>query len=437
MSTRSSGYVIAGVDVVLPDHVLERGSLVIEDGVVKDVLEHERPWPSSVVVEDARNLYCVPGFVDVHVHGIAGVDLLDGSEAVRAVARRMPQRGVTAFCPTAVACDAETLEQFLSAVSEARRHPESGAARVLPAHLESNFIARTYAGAQNPQHILDLPPGPVSSWTMGSTFQANSNQPNDGGSEELGAGRTSFHDGPEDHSRTAQSILTLMERFRPDIAIVTMAPEIDRGMDLLRWVVDRGWIASLGHSAASFEQAIEAIEAGASHATHLFNRMPPMSHRAPGLVGAVLSSGAVTAEIVCDGYHVHPAVVRTTVAAKGLHKVMAISDGTAGTSCAEGTTVRLGGRPIVVGEQACFLPGGTVLAGSRCAMDEAFRFLIGPVGLAPAQAAYLCSTSACRHLGMRGFGVIGPGAPADLTLLDRHFRVARTMVGGVWSTAAE
>jgi N-acetylglucosamine-6-phosphate deacetylase len=313
----------------------------------------------------------------------------------------LPRRGVTAFCPTSVACDAATLEGFLASVASARHQPAPGAARVLPAHLESNFISPAYAGAQPLEFVCAPPP------TLG--------QPSDTWARSDGA-----------------RVLRVLERFRPDVAVVTVAPEIEGGMDLVRWLVARGWIVSLGHSAATFEQAMNAIDAGARQATHLFNRMPPLSHRAPGLVGAVLSSGAVTAELICDGHHVHPAVVRTTIAAKGLHKVVAISDGTAGSGCPVGTTVRLGGRAIVVGSEACFLSDGTTLAGSCSAMDDAFRFLAGPVGLSPTQAAYLCSTSASRHLGMQGFGVIGPGAPADLVLLDRRFRVVRTLVAGHW-----
>lgn len=413
MSAGSGRLVIAGVDVVLPDRVLERSSLVIEHGLIADIVEHERPWPSTTVVEDGREHYAVPGFVDVHVHGFGGVDVLDGPHAVREVARLLPGRGVTAFCPTSVACDDSRLERFLTAVAAARHQPDPGAARVLPAHLESNFISPEYAGAQPLDLLLVPPPGVANDHVQGPP------PPTLAGTGE------------------AQRILDVLERFRPDVAIVTVAPEIERGMDLVRWLAARGWIVALGHSAATFDQAMDAIDAGARQATHLFNRMPPMSHRAPGLVGAILSSSSVTAEIICDGHHVHPAVVRAVVAAKGLHKVMAISDGTAGSGCAKGTTVNLGGRPIVVGDQACFLPDGTTLAGSRAAMDDAFGFLVGPVGLSPIQAAYLCSTSACRHLGMRGFGVIGPRAPADLALLDRRFRVARTMVAGLWAERAE
>lgn len=401
--------VIAGVDAVLPDRIVERASLVVEQGVIVDLVEHERPWPAETAVVDGRDQYAVPGFVDVHVHGYGGIDVMDGPDAVRRVAAVLPTRGVTAFCPTSVACDRERLEQFLQAVTDARHHPEPGAARVLPAHLESNFVSPEYAGAQPVEFLLEPPAGDPRSWG--------------GDSADVAA-----H--PSD---PASAILRLVERFRPDVGILTVAPELPRGLALVRWAVERGWTVSLGHSAASFDVAMDAIDAGARQATHLFNRMLPMTHRAPGLVGAILSSGAVTAELICDGHHLHPAVVRATVAAKGLHKVMAISDGTAGSGCAVGTMVRLGGRPIVVGAEACFLPDGRTLAGSRGAMDDAFRFLVGPVGLSPIQAAYLCSTSAARHLGMSGFGTLARGAPADMALLDRQFRVTRAMVAGQWA----
>ncbi len=214
----------------------------------------------------------------------------------------------------------------------------------------------------------------------------------------------------------------------PDVGILTMAPEMPGGMDLLRAAVKAGIRVSLGHSGATFDQAREAIDAGARHATHLFNRMSPMGHRDPGLVGAVLSSDEVAAELICDGHHVHPAVMRVAIAAKGHSRMMAITDGTAGAGLPRGSCARLGGRNITVGDVAR-LDDGT-LAGSVATMDRVFATLVTQAGQSLVEAALLCSTTPARELGLIGQGVIAPGSLADLAILTPGLRVVQTWVGG-------
>ena len=211
---------------------------------------------------------------------------------------------------------------------------------------------------------------------------------------------------------------------------MTLAPELDGALPFIRQLVTRGHRVSLGHSGASYEVGLAAIDAGARGGTHLFNRMPPLGHREPGLAGAVLQREEVAAEIVCDGFHVHPAMLRVAIAAKGPSRMMAITDGTAGAGRPIGSRVSLGGRPITVRERAAFLDDNT-LAGSTLTMDRAFRTLAGPgVGLSLVDAAVLCSTTPARELGLVGFGAIAPGSVADLVVLDRNLNVVRTYIGG-------
>jgi N-acetylglucosamine-6-phosphate deacetylase len=186
---------------------------------------------------------------------------------------------------------------------------------------------------------------------------------------------------------------------------------------------------SLGHSGATYDQAQEAIAAGARHATHLFNRMPPLGHRAPGLAGAVLQSDDVAAEIICDGFHVHPAIVRTAIAAKHPTRMFAITDGTALSGMPVGSTASLGGRTITAGPSAAHLDDGT-LAGSTLTMEQAFHALAGRVGITLVDAATLCATTPARELGLVGHGVIAPGAVADLVVLDATFSVIQTYIAG-------
>jgi N-acetylglucosamine-6-phosphate deacetylase len=186
---------------------------------------------------------------------------------------------------------------------------------------------------------------------------------------------------------------------------------------------------SLGHSGASFETAEAAIDAGARHATHLFNRMPPLNHRDPGLAGAILTRKEVAAEIICDGVHVHSPMIQVAIAAKGIDRMMAITDGTAASGLAEGGVATLGGRRICVRAGAAYLDDGT-LAGSVATMDLVFWFLVQQVGLSIKDASRMCSTTPAAELRLDGRGVIAPGAWADLVVLDRQLAVKQTYVSG-------
>jgi N-acetylglucosamine-6-phosphate deacetylase len=389
--------VVSGGDLILPGRVISAGSLVIEaDRIV--AVESRRIDPEGATVVDASGCYVAPGFIDVHVHGLHGHDTLDGEGAVARIAALLPRYGVTAFCPTTVACTPDDLRGVLHQVRQARVSPLAGSARVLPAHLESNFINPEYNGAQ-PAECLR---------TAGDSS------------------RDGFYSG--------RDVLDVIAACRPDVGIVTMAPELPGGLDLVRTLTTAGHRVALGHSGSDYDTAIAAIEAGARHATHLFNRMTPMSHRAPGLPGAVLAREEVTVELICDGYHVHPSMCRLAVAAKGPEGIMAITDATAGAGLPCGSVARLGGRAIQVGDEAAFLEDGT-LAGSTLTMDRAFRNVVNDVGGSLVDAAMLCSTSPARALGLSGFGVLAHGCAADLVVLDRAFRVVRTVIAGheVWA----
>ncbi|HYN10153.1 MAG TPA: N-acetylglucosamine-6-phosphate deacetylase [Vicinamibacterales bacterium] len=397
---------LAGASLVLPDRVVSGQTLVIEGNRIVDFVSGPRETGPDEVRVNLEGHFVVPGFIDVHVHGVAGTDTLDaGGAAVRTIAEQLPRFGVAAFCPTSVACPPAELDRFLEEVGRLRQTsaPQS---RVLPAHIESNFINPEFRGAQ-PVECLRVPSG---------------TSPNAASSGSASAG-----DAPQDF--TARDILDVIDRRRADLAIVTLAPEIPGGLELTRALVAGGLRVSLGHSGATFEQAQEAIAAGARQATHLFNRMRPMTHRDPGLVGAALASEDLAVEIICDGLHVHPAVMRLAVAAKGPSRTLAITDGTAGSGLPPGSKAKIGGRPITVSDIAR-LDDGT-MAGSVLTMDRAFAGLITKCGFDLVQAAEMCATTPARELGLVGHGVIAPGAIADVTVLDSRLQVVQTWVGGV------
>ena len=388
---------LSGATVVLPDRLLEPGTVVIDADRIVDVIAGTRKASGVDEHIDLHRHFIVPGFIDVHVHGCEGTDTLDGVGAVRRIARRLPRYGVTAFCPTTVACSPGKLREMLDDVRLARLSRPSDAARVLPAHLESNFINPEFNGAQ-PLDCLRLP-----------------------SSDRVG-------------EFSGRDILDVIDAARAEVGIVTLAPELTGAMDLIGQLVSNGHHVSLGHSGATYDQAIAAIEAGARHATHLFNRMSPMSHRAPGLTGAALDRPEVVAEVICDGVHVHPSAVRLAIAAKSPRGVMAITDGTAGAGLPRGSRAALGGRMITVGD-AAHLEDGT-LAGSVLTMDRAFGMLVRTARMTLVDAATMCSTTPARALGLDALGVIQAGGQADLTILDADLQVRYTFVGGyqAWSS---
>jgi N-acetylglucosamine-6-phosphate deacetylase len=393
--------VLSGADLVLPDRIVSAGTLVLDQGLIVEIKAGGSGTAPVTSPFAFHNHYVVPGFIDVHVHGLEGFDSLGPGSPVAEIAARLPRYGVTAFCPTTIGCGPAALRRVLEQVREARESPSPRAARVLPAHLESNFISPGYIGAQ--------PAGCLRS-------------PKDG--------LAALDDAPRGQEPfTAADILREVSRAAPDVGIVTMASELEGGLDLVSWLCAAGHRVSLGHSGATYDEALAGIAAGARHSTHLFNCMPPLHHRAPGLAGAVLQSEDVVAEIICDGVHVHPALVRAAVSAKGAAQVCAITDGTAAAGLAPGATAMLGDRRITAGRGAAFLEDGT-LAGSTLTMADAFKLLVERMGVSLVEAATICATTPARALRLVGYGVIARDAVADLVVLDPQFEVVQTYVGG-------
>jgi N-acetylglucosamine-6-phosphate deacetylase len=414
--------VLSGADVILPDRILSPGTLVIDGARIVEVRpgavgagfsrSHSAAAPASPFAFHGHTI--VPGFIDVHVHGVEGFDTLGAGEPIEEIARRLPRYGVTGFCPTTVASGPAALRHALEQVRKCRASAAPKSARVLPAHLESNFISEAYRGAQ-PAACLRSPRGALDAHPRLDSSTA-SPQP-------------SALSPVWEQPFSASAIIAEIERAAPDVGIVTLAPELDGALELIEWLVSHRHRASLGHSGATYDQALAAIAAGACHATHLFNRMPPLHHRSPGLAGAILQSEEIAAEIICDGAHVHPALVRTAVAAKRPSRLFAITDGTAVSGLAEGATAQLGDQTIVAGRSTALLADGT-LAGSALTMDRAFQTLVRGVGLTLVDAAVMCATTAARELGLVGHGMIAPDAVADLTVLDGDLRVVQTYVAG-------
>lgn len=388
MTTRTF---LTGASMVLPDRVLSGGTLVIEGARIAAIEPHHiqaGPGESGV---DLAGRWLLPGFIDLHVHGLSGSDVLDGDGAVAKIAAGMPRHGVTSFSPTSLACPADVLARFLAEVASLRAAGPAHAANVLPAHLESNFLNPDFRGAQ-PLGMLRLPDD---------------------------------HEGP---GFSGADILHVIDRFRSAVGIVTLAPELPGGLALLQRMVNAGHLVSLGHSGATFEEAEAAFHAGASRVTHLFSAMSQMLPRAPGLVGAALSHDQVNVELICDGVHAQPAAMRVAISAKTARRVVAISDGTAASALPPGSRTHLGPLSVTARDVARLDDGA--MAGSVLTMRGAFETLVRRCGIDLVNAARMCSTTPAEDIRLPDRGRLAAGLRADLVVVDADLQVQQTWIAG-------
>jgi N-acetylglucosamine-6-phosphate deacetylase len=380
-----------------PEEELRGGWVRVEGGRI--VALGQGPAPSPAVggggadagslgdgpVLDARGLTVCPGFVDLHIHGAFGHDLMEGLPAVAAVSAGLPRYGCTAYLPTTVTAPwVETL-RAVAALAEAVEHPPAGA-RPVGLHLEGPFLNPARAGMQAVAHMR----------------------------------RPSLADAER-----------LLAAGRGHVRLVTLAPELPGGLELVGHLARCGVVPAMAHSDASYEQARAAADAGARHVTHCFNAMRPLHHRDPGLVGAALDEERLSAEAIADGVHVHPVALRLLWRSKGWRRTALVTDAMPGAGAPEGT-YRFGGHEVAVRAGQARLPDGT-LAGSVLTMDRAVRVLVG-AGVPPREAVAMASLTPARVAGLVDVGRVAPGCRADLVALDAELRVVWTMVGGrvVW-----
>ncbi|MCO5166130.1 MAG: N-acetylglucosamine-6-phosphate deacetylase [Planctomycetes bacterium] len=332
------------------------GALLVDGGRVTAF--REGPAPRRLLL---------PGFVDLHVHGGGGADVMDGPEGVRAVAAFHLRRGTTALCPTTVTRPLDELRAFVAATGALEAGAlEPGAARLLGVHLEGPFIDEARRGAQPPfTRPIDLA-------ELASLVDA----------------------GP--------------------VATVTLAPELPGAVEAVRWLAARGVRASLGHSSCTYARAREAFAAGAGGVTHLFNAMSGLDHKRPGLAAAALEAEGAVLELILDGHHVHPALARLALrAARG--RVALVTDAIRAAGLGDGES-ELGGQRVVVKDGRAALADGT-LAGSVLTLDRALRLAVD-LGLTVAEASLLLSRNPADALGRADLGRLTPGARADVVAVD-------------------
>jgi N-acetylglucosamine-6-phosphate deacetylase len=319
----------------------------------------------------------LPGFIDLHVHGGGGRDIMDGGDAAARVAECHAAHGTTALLATTMTAPFADLEAAFSGL-RANQERSPRASRVLGVHLEGPYINAGKLGAQ-PDFAR-----PVSL-------------------EELGR----------------------LNSLAP-IRLITLAPEVAGNMEDIRALVDAGYVVQIGHTAGTYEQGAEALSRGARGFTHLFNAMSGLHHRAPGMVGAALAH-ARYAEVIPDLLHVHPGALR--VALRAIPCLYCVTDSTSATGMPDGE-YRLGRQTVTKCLGGVRLADGT-LAGSTLTMDLALRNLVGPLEMGLAEASARVSTHAADYLGLPDRGRLAPGAWADAVVLDRDLNIKDVYVEGV------
>lgn len=329
---------------------------------------------------DAGGLVLAPGFIDLQLNGGFGHDFTRDPQTMWPVAAQLPRYGVTGFLPTIVTSPPQTVVRAQEIV---RRQPHSSkGAAPLGLHVEGPFLSPAKKGAHNRDHLRAPRGSLVEGWT-----------PSTG------------------------------------VRLVTLAPELPGALDLVRTLRQNDVVVSAGHSLATYEEALAGFRAGVTYGTHLFNAMPPLHHRRPGLAGALLAAGDVCAGLIADGVHVHPALVRFVWHLLGPRRLTLVTDAMAALGMPPGQ-YHLGDHSVAVDEQRAALPDGT-LAGSILSLDQALRNLIQFSNCSTGEALQTITSTPAAILGLgEQKGRIAPGYDADLTLLTSDLNIRATFVAG-------
>ena len=359
------------------DFRLVQGDIEIEGGKILRVGKDLPRKEEDLAVDCAGSYTVVPGFVDVHIHGCAGADTCDATrEALEAMAAFLLAHGVTSFCPTTMTTSRETIQAALLAAKDMMDHPMEGGARVVGVNMEGPFIAKERKGAQKEEDIL-----------------------------------------PPDFPLFQQ----FYEESGGIVRLVDVAPEQPGGLEFVE-KASQLCTVSIAHTTADYDQAKAAFDKGVTHATHLFNAMSGLHHRKPGVVGAVFDDSRVRGELICDGFHIHPAVLRAAFRLLG-DRALIVSDSMRANGMPEGEAFDLGGQMVTVHQGKALLPDGTI-AGSVTNLHQEIKNLVS-FGVPFEQAVKAATLLPARAIGLDGeIGSIAPGKRADLVVLDENLDIA-------------
>lgn len=379
-----------------PTERIENGVVLIEDSLISKVGARSGiEIPPGATIIDRADKILVPGLIDVHMHGAVGHDLMEATpEAIRAVGSHLARHGTTAFLAATVTASLDRTLESVQKLGEIIRG-WSAFSRTLPAgqgpvaqpigiHLEGPFLDVTRRGA-HPAAQLQKP--------------------------------------------SIEALARILEAAEGTVRLLTLAPELEHGLEVVEYARRHGVRVSIGHSNATYEEAEAAIAAGASHTTHLYNAMRPFAHRDPGIIAAVLTDERVNTELICDGIHVQPAAVRLAAKAKGVNRIVLVTDSVSAAGRPDGT-YDLGEFKIQVVAGECRTLDGA-LAGSTLTMDAALRNFARFAALDYEQCLTCATLNPAKILGFeKRKGLIAPGADADFAVVDENYNVIETYIGG-------
>lgn len=379
---------LKNVEIYMETGIIENGYIKIENDKIAEIGSMERPSSfdnyEEIVLPD--HFTVIPGLIDVHIHGVDGADVMDGTtEALEKMSSALPKEGTTSFLATTMTQSQEAIERALINVSEyIEDQSSSNKAEVLGLHLEGPFVNKQMAGAQPIQYIINPEVSLFEKW------------------QKLANGH---------------------------IKLVTLAPEVDGGLELVRYLKETGVIASIGHSKSTYEEVSTAIDAGATHATHLFNQMSGLHHREPGVVGAVFLREELKAELISDGIHVKPEVVKLAYKMVGSDRLILITDSMR-AKCLKNGTYDLGGQDVTVRDGKAVLSDGT-LAGSILKLGEALKNMMEFTGCTLSDVVQMGSVNPAKQLNVFDRkGSIAVGKDADLVVLNENYDVYVTLCKG-------
>lgn len=369
--------------IVHKNEVLEKMTILFEDKIIAIVPEEEGLSKADVII-DAKGNYIAPGFIDIHIHGYVGRDTMDGTvDSIKKISEGICENGVTSYLPTTMTMSKERIVAALESVRNAKKMDIKGA-EILGVHMEGPYISETFKGAQNPDYIVN----------------------------------------------PSKEDVDFIKSYEDIVKHITIAPEIPGAKEFITTIHNDTQITlSMGHSAATFKQAMEGIECGICHATHLFNGMSPLHHREPGVVGAALTSD-ISCEAICDTIHINKGLFPFLVKTKGPNKFVLITDCMSAGGMEDGD-YELGGQKVILKDGAVRLEAGS-LAGSVLTLNKALKNIMDATGLGVEEAINFVTINPARTIKvLEHKGTLDIGKDADIVVFDEDVNVKLTINRGM------